>query len=128
MTQTEQTDPEMGAATMEDTRARVLAAALPNVVFDGWTDKTLAEAVEDAGVDPGLARLAFPRGGVDLALAFHQSCDARLLEMMEAEDMSALRYSEKVSRAIELRLEMLEDHREAVRRAVALFALPIHAA
>ncbi|MEM8658155.1 MAG: COQ9 family protein [Pseudomonadota bacterium] len=128
MTQTEQTDPEMGAATMEDTRARVLAAALPNVVFDGWTDKTLAEAVEDAGVDPGLARLAFPRGGVDLALAFHQSCDARLPEMMEAEDMSALRYSEKVSRAIELRLEMLEDHREAVRRAAALFALPIHAA
>ena len=51
-------------------RQAVVAAALPHVAFDGWTDRTLAHAVEDAGVDPGLSRLAFPRGGVDLALAY----------------------------------------------------------
>jgi hypothetical protein len=51
------------------TRAKVLAAAMPHVAFDGWSDKTLSYAVEDAGVDAGLARLAFPRGGIDLALA-----------------------------------------------------------
>lgn len=126
--QSDQTDPELGDGTLEELRKAVVEAALPNVVFDGWTDKTLAEAVEDAGVDPKLSRLAFPRGGLDLAIAFHDQCDARLGELMDAGDMSNLRYSEKVARAIEVRLEMLEPHREAVRRAVALFALPTNAA
>ena len=60
------------------TRRAVIDAALPHVAFDGWTDRTLAHAVEDAGVDAGLARLAFPRGGVDLALAYHAARDAEL--------------------------------------------------
>ena len=59
------------------TRRAVVAAALPHVAFDGWTDRTLAHAVEDAGVDPGLSRLAFPRGGVDLALAYPQRARRR---------------------------------------------------
>lgn len=110
-----------------EVKAKVLEAALAHVPFDGWSDLTLAEAVRDTGVDPGLSRLAFPRGGVDLALAFHNANDARLAERLAAEDMSGLRFSEKVARALEIRLELIAEHREAVRRAVALFALPIHA-
>mgnify|MGYP001794145203 CR=1 FL=1 len=110
-----------------DVRDKVLAAALPLVVFDGWTDRTLAEAVRDAEVDPALSRLAFPRGGVDLALAFHHSNDAKLADWLEETDLSALRYSERVSQAIFHRLEIVEQHREAVRRAASLFALPIYA-
>lgn len=113
---------------VEEVRAKVLEAALPEVVFDGWSDRTLAEAVRETGVDPGLARLAFPRGGVDLALAFHYANDAKLAEEMARTDLSGLRYSERVARAIEMRLEYAADHREAVRRAAALFALPNHAA
>ena len=118
-------DPEPGV--VEDTAARVLEAALPNVPFDGWSDRTLAEAVRDAGVEPGLARLAFPRGGVDLALAFHRANDRALARWLAETDLSTLRYSERVARAIEVRLELIAPHREAVRRAAALFALPINA-
>lgn len=124
MTQTQQTPTD----PVEEAKGRVLAAALPIVPFDGWTDRTLADAVEDAEVDPGLARLAFPRGGVDLALAFHYANDAALAARIEAEDMSALRYSEKIARAVEIRLELVAEHREAVRRAATLFALPVYAA
>jgi ubiquinone biosynthesis protein COQ9 len=113
---------------VEDAKARVLAAALPIVPFDGWTDRTLSDAVEDAGVDPGDARLAFPRGGVDLALAFHFANDDLLPARLAAEDLSALRYSEKIARAVTLRLEIIQPHKEAVRRAATLFALPIYAA
>ena len=66
------------------TRKAVIAAALPHVAFDGWSDKTLSLAVEDAGVDPALSRLAFPRGGVDLAVAFHNERDAALAEDLAA--------------------------------------------
>ena len=42
------------------TRRAVLAAALPYVAFDGWTDRTLAHAVEDAGVDAGALAARLP--------------------------------------------------------------------
>jgi ubiquinone biosynthesis protein COQ9 len=109
------------------TRAAVVAAAMPHVVFDGWTDRTLALAVEDAGVDPGLSRLAFPRGGLDLALAYHDIKDAELSERLGAEDLLGLRFRDRIAHAIVLRLELIEADREAVRRAAALFALPNNA-
>jgi ubiquinone biosynthesis protein COQ9 len=110
------------------TRSSVLAAALPYVAFDGWTDRTLAHAVEDAGVDSGLSRLAFPRGGVDLALAFHKAKDAELAEELAAADLLGLRFRDRVAHAIMRRLELVAGDREAVRRGATLFALPHHAA
>ena len=106
----------------------VIAAALPHVPFDGWTDRTLAHAVEDAGVDPGLSRLVFPRGGVDLALAFHHERDAALAADLAAADLLGLRFRDRVAHAVMRRLELVAPEREAVRRGVALFALPHHAA
>ncbi len=111
---------------LAETREAVLEAALPLVVFDGWSDRTLAEAVAAAGVDPGLSRLAFPRGGVDLALAFHARGDAKLAAYLAETDLSHLRYSERVARAVEYRLEVIAPYREAVRRAAAMFALPMY--
>ncbi|MBP7243038.1 COQ9 family protein [Amaricoccus sp.] len=109
-------------------RAATLAHALAHVPFDGWSDRTLAAAVEDAGVDPALARLAFPRGGVDLALAWHDGKDAELAARLAAEDLRGLRFRDRIAHAIALRLEIVADDRDAVRRATALFALPTHAA
>mgnify|MGYP001127874700 CR=1 FL=1 len=110
-----------------ETRAKVLDAALPHVVFDGWSAETLKAAITDSGVDGGLAALAFPRGAVDLALAFHYDGDRKLAAAMAAADTSGMRYSEKIANGIRLRLELVENHREAVRRGSALFALPTHA-
>lgn len=113
---------------LETIRAAVVEAALPHVAFDGWSDRTLAYAIEDAGVDPALARLAFPRGGVDLALAYHYACDAKLAERLKGDDLLGLRMRDRIAHAVALRLEMLARDREAVRRAAALFALPMHVA
>ncbi|MEO0914948.1 MAG: COQ9 family protein, partial [Pseudomonadota bacterium] len=65
---------------------------------------------------------------VDLALAFHRAGDAELARRLAEADLSHLRYSERVARAIEMRLETVAEDREAVRRGAALFALPIYAA
>jgi len=120
--------PEGGDDRIAAIRARVVGAALPHVVFDGWTDRTLAQAVEETGVDPALSRLAFPRGGVDLALAWHDAMDAELVRRLAGEDLLGLRFRDRVAHAIALRLELVSRDREAVRRAAALFALPNHAA
>lgn len=106
------------------TRHAVIAAALPQVAFDGWTDRTLARAVQDAGVSPGLARLAFPRGGVDLALAYHHERDAALAAKLGAPEIQELRMRDRIAYAVALRLELVAGEREAVRRGVTLFMLP----
>jgi ubiquinone biosynthesis protein COQ9 len=124
----EEAKPRGEADHLAATRAKVIAAALPHVAFDGWTDRTLAEAVEDAGVEPGLSRLAFPRGGVDLAIAWHNAKDADLAEGLRSADLLGLRFRDRIAHAIMVRLELVADDREAVRRGAALFALPHHAA
>lgn len=112
---------------IEDLRGAVVRSALPHVAFDGWTDRTLARAVADTGVDAGLSRIAFPRGGVDLALAYHDMKDDELARRLRGADLSGLRFRDRVAHAILLRLELISEDREAVRRAVSLFALPNHA-
>jgi len=106
---------------------RILDAALAHVAFDGWSETTLRAAIADSGVAPGLARALFPRGGVDLALAWHRRGDAAMQASLAARDLSGMRYRERVTLAVRLRLEAVSDV-EAVRRGTALFALPQHAA
>ncbi|MGL6210789.1 MAG: COQ9 family protein [Paracoccaceae bacterium] len=111
----------------DDARDRILDAALPHVAFDGWSEVTLRAAIADSGVAPGLARALFPRGGVDLALAYHARGDALMLAALEARDLAAMRYRDRIALAVRLRLEAVSDT-EAVRRGTALFALPQYAA
>lgn len=106
----------------------VLDAALPDVAFDGWSDVLLRRAVAGSGVEPGLAKLAFPRGAADLAVAFHRLGDSEMLARLERENINAMRIREKITAAVRARLEIAGPHEEAVRRAASMYALPTHAA
>lgn len=110
---------------MQDAKQRLLQAALPHVPFDGWSDTTLTAAITDSGTPPGLARALFPRGGVDLALAYHHQGDSALRDALAATDLAALRFRDRIATAVRLRLSNAD--RESVRRGAALFALPQHA-
>lgn len=111
---------------VDQAKDRVLDAVLPHVAFDGWSEVSFRAGIADSGVAAGLARALFPRGGVDLALAWHRRGDALMLATLGARDLSALRYRERVTLAVRTRLEVISDS-EAVRRGSALFALPQHA-
>lgn len=104
---------------------RLLTAALDHVPFDGWSEATLEAAAQDAGLDLALAKAIYPRAGLDLALAYHRQGDAAMLAVLAATDLDALRYSERVTLAVRLRLEAAD--REVVRRAATLMALPQNA-
>ena len=113
---------------LADARASVVAAALPHVAFDGWSETVLAEAIADSGVEPGLARLAFPRGAVDLALGFHRMMDKRLEGDLDLAALDAMRIRDRITHCVRTRIELVAHEREAVRRGATLFALPMHAA
>lgn len=105
---------------------QLLDAALNHVAFDGWSEATLRAAIADCGLDDTLARAICPRGAVDLALAFHVRGDRIMLDRFKATDLSDMKIREKVTLAVRLRLEAIDD-KEAVRRGATLFALPQHA-
>jgi ubiquinone biosynthesis protein COQ9 len=111
----------------EAIRAALLDAILPHVPFDGWSAPAFRAALADAqaasGLDPALGRAACPRGATDLALAYHERGDARMLARMRREDLLALRLRDRVAAAVRFRLEAIEE-KDAVRRAATLFALP----
>lgn len=110
-----------------DLKQRLLEAALPNVAFDGWSEATLRAAIRDVDVDPALAKAAFPRGAVDMAIAYHQQGDAEMIRRIRADRMEGFRFRDKVTAAVRHRIEAIDD-KEAVRRGATLFALPIYAA
>lgn len=107
---------------LEELRTAVVEASVMHVAFDGWSDVTLKASVEDADVAPALTNTLFPRGALDLALAFHRMGDSQMSAALKAEDLSGMKFREKVIRAVRLRLKLAD--KEAVRRGTTFFALP----
>jgi ubiquinone biosynthesis protein COQ9 len=109
---------------METQRDLVLDAALPHVPFDGWSDRTLRAALTETGLPDAIGRALFPRGGVDLALAYHARGDVQMALRLAETDLTSLRFRDRIARAVHIRLELADQ--ELVRRGTTLFALPQH--
>ena len=107
-------------------KTKLLQAALPHVAFDGWGEETFRAAAADADIAMDLATSVCPRGAVDLAIAFHEAGDAAMVDALAQEELSDMRFRDRIARAVQLRLEAVED-KELVRRGTSLFSLPQHA-
>jgi ubiquinone biosynthesis protein COQ9 len=109
---------------LENVRAKILEAALPDVPFDGWTGSVLLRAAKTSGVDHGLARLAFPNGARDLAEYFLADGDRRMIERLAKSDLASMKIREKITFAVRTRLEVDAGNREALRRASTSLLIP----
>ena len=112
------------ALPADETRDRLLVAALPHVPFDGWSDKTLAAAAAELGLEPEAARHAFPGGPVTLVTYHAAYADRHLDEALKETDLAAMRVRERIAHAVRLRLEQNAAHREAIRAALPILAQP----
>jgi ubiquinone biosynthesis protein COQ9 len=107
-------------------RDAAIAAMLPNVPFDGWTLRALRRGLAEIDVPVDEAELLFPGGAADMIEAFCDAADRRTEAAAATLDLAALRLHERVRAVIALRLAQNRPHKEAVRRALALLALPSH--
>ena len=105
---------------------KLMLTALPNVAFDGWSNSTFVAACREADISERKARLFCPRGALDLAIAFHKWGDDQFEPAFKKKKISELKVREKIRKAVELRIKLASD-KEAVRRGVVLFALPLYA-
>lgn len=115
------------AAHLLDERRAILAAILPHVPFDGWSEKSLRQAAAEAGLDPALAKLAFPGGPAEAIAFWSAEADRAMVAAYAAQDQEAMRFRERITFLVRARIEALGDHREAVRRAMTHLAQPQHA-
>jgi len=106
-------------------RDAAILAMLPHVAFDGWTKRALRAGVADAGMPADEAELLFPLGTVDMIETFCDLADRRM-EAASAE-LAETRLSARVRAVIALRLRQNRPFKEAIRRALAILALPQNA-
>ncbi len=110
--------------TLDQTRLR-LAAELPShAAFDGWSLTAVDAAAEALGVNRDVARLAFDGGPVPMIDAWFATIDAAMLAEWPPEKLGTLKIRARVTALVETRLTLLAPHKEALRRALSILALP----
>lgn len=102
---------------------KLVTAMLPHVAFDGWSAAALAAAADDCGMDRALAERLLPTGAAAVVHFVHMA-DRAMAADVEAAGLEGRGIGERVFLAVKLRLERWGEHREAVRRAASLLALP----
>jgi ubiquinone biosynthesis protein COQ9 len=103
-------------------RDAAITGMLLHVPFDGWTRRALRAGVRDAGLPADEAALLFPLGTVDMIETFCDLADRRMGEAAAALPQTKL--TARVRAVIALRLEQNRGHKEAIRRALGVLALP----
>lgn len=109
---------------LEQLRRRLALAVGENAVFDGWTGKTVDSAARQLGIDPAQARLAMPKGQAAMIDLYIQEVDRGLQAYFTPERLSGLKIREKIRALVWRRLEIMGPAREAVRRGLAILAMP----
>ena len=106
----------------------VAEAALAHIPFDGFTDKTLAAAAADAGVDKKLLLRLFPGGPIDLVETLSSLFDREMETRLARAKLGQMKVRERIAKAVKTRIDILRPHKEAARRAAAFLTLPPYAA
>lgn len=117
----------MSETVMVDDGA-VLRALVEDVPFDGWTTTAVRRALERLGRDPGEASLLFPGGAPDMIEAWSTLADCDMAAAAAEAGLESMRLPARVRAIILIRLAQNEPHREAIRRALAILALPANVA
>jgi ubiquinone biosynthesis protein COQ9 len=103
-------------------RDAAIDAMLPHVPFDGWTLRGLRAGLVAANLPEDEAAILFPGGAADMIAVFCDLANRRMTEA--AAELHETRLTARVRAIIALRLTMNRPHKEAIRRALAVLALP----
>jgi ubiquinone biosynthesis protein COQ9 len=117
----------MRSPLAESQQDALIEAMLPDVPFDGWSRAALRAAARRVGMPAAEALALFSGGPVEFVACFSRWADRRMLDRLESLPLDQLRAPERIALAVNIRLEIVEPWREAVRRALTVLALPQHA-
>jgi ubiquinone biosynthesis protein COQ9 len=110
--------------TLDELRLALAPEIARAAVFDGWSDEALRQAAALAGADPAVARLAFPGGAMDMIGAWIDCTDVRMRSAFGDGALAGFKIRERIRALLQFRLDACAGHEEALRRALAIQAMP----
>jgi ubiquinone biosynthesis protein COQ9 len=115
---------ESPPSPLERLRRELALAVGENAVFDGWTAAAIASAAKQLGIDPVQARLAMPKSQAAMIEVYIEEVDRALEAYFTPDRIDGLKIRDKIRALVWRRLEIMGPAREAVRRALAILAMP----
>ena len=112
---------------LEAVRAQLALSVGENAVFDGWSDKAVEAAAATHGVDPAIARLAFPKDQLGKVEAYIRAVDAALEAHFTPDVIAGLKIRDRIREQIWFRFQTMGPAREAIRSALTILAMPQNA-
>jgi len=110
--------------TLDEVREALAPLIAANAAFDGWNDAARDAAADSAGLDRDIAKVAFPGGSVDMIDAWFAAIDTAMATALPPERLAAMKIRARITALVEARLAEAAPNREALRRALAILALP----
>lgn len=114
--------------TLDELKVALAPAIADAAVFDGWSDAALAAAAAQEGVDLDVARLAYRGGAMDMIAAWIATVDGAMFAALPPERLAAMKIRERVRELVQSRLDAVAGREEALRRALAIMAMPTNVA
>jgi ubiquinone biosynthesis protein COQ9 len=113
--------------TLDELR-EALAPLLPaHAVFDGWSDKAVAMAAAELGVPANRAQLCFPGGALEMVDSWFEAIDRAMARDFPPERIAQMKIRGRIRDLVLFRIETINPHKEALRRALAILAQPQNA-
>lgn len=114
--------------TLHEIRLRLAPLIAEAAVFDGWNVQAVMQAASQAGIDADVAVYAFRGGAMDMIGAWIAYVDARMEGEFSVDVLSRLSIRERIRTLVLFRLDCVIGCEEALRRALAVMAMPRNAA
>lgn len=111
-------------ATLDETRVLLAPAIADAAIFDGWSARAVEGAALAAGIDPAIARLAFPGGPMDMVTAWVASVDTAMEQALPETRLAAMPVRERIRALVRFRLDHIAGREESLKRALAIMARP----
>ena len=125
MTDTQAAD--IADLTLDELRLALAPAIADAAIFDGWSDAALEMAADQMGADIDVARLAFKGGAIDMVFAWIEAVDMAMGAAFPQEKVAQMKIRERIRSLVQFRLDAVAGQEEALRRALAIMAMPQNA-
>ncbi len=116
--------PDIADLTLDELRLALAPAIAEAAVFDGWSDEALVMAAEQLGADADVARLAFKGGALDMIFAWIEAVDMAMAAAFPEDVVAEMKIRERIRALVQFRLDAVAGQEEALRRAIAIMAMP----
>ena len=114
-------------ANLNDLRLQLAPAIADAAAFDGWSEAAVRDAAAAVGMNPEAALFAFSGGAMQMIEAWVRGVDVAMQAALPADQIATLKIRERIRTLVQFRLDAIAHQKEALRRALAIMAMPQNA-